>query len=191
MGWKQREGETPEQFLERKRTYMREYKRARRESDPEWAAKEKERLRQHNLERNKNGEYTRRAREKRHSDHGFNERHKTHSKESKTRRRIREYQAVGSPAACQRCGVLFDGEVSEETGIRSDVRIDHCHRTGLLRGGLCHTCNWLAGAVDSILRSGNLAEWVTYCNRNLGPTTAPAPSRRKRRVFPVPEPTLF
>lgn len=41
------------------------------------------------------------------------------------------------------CAICFRGP----TGVRP-LHVDHCHRTGKVRGLLCHQCNWYLGTLD-------------------------------------------
>jgi len=40
------------------------------------------------------------------------------------------------------------------------LHVDHCHSTGLVRGLLCHQCNWYLGKVDA--DAGLLSRLINY-----------------------------
>ena len=62
-------------------------------------------------------------------------------------------------ASCKACGVVFD--ITKPLLRRN---LDHCHKTGRVRGFLCSRCNTVAGFVNddpSILHK--ISEYLTRC----------------------------
>jgi hypothetical protein len=56
-------------------------------------------------------------------------------------------------------------DIGIDTQSRKKFNIDHCHKTGIVRGALCNLCNLsLGGFGDSVI---NLKAAIEYLNNNL------------------------
>lgn len=52
------------------------------------------------------------------------------------------------------CGIC--GKTPKQTGKPSEV--DHNHKTGKVRGALCHRCNWMVGMLET--RWFRILDWI-------------------------------
>ena len=136
----------PERFKELKKQSELRHSDRRRESGKRWREKNKEKL----------DEY----RKKYYADPKVKERYK---KNMETWRLKRRESIAGSkkPELCPVCGRKPVG------GTRGKGRmcIDHCHKTGKIRGWLCDDCNVALGRVDD--RIDILKNLIKYLRKNV------------------------
>jgi hypothetical protein len=57
-----------------------------------------------------------------------------------------------------RCAICL-----QEPAEGKSLHVDHCHVSGVVRGLLCHQCNWYLGKVDSV--PGLLTRLVAYAQK--------------------------
>jgi hypothetical protein len=71
----------------------------------------------------------------------------------------KRYASRPCPEACEVCGAT-----PTKNG-RRPLDFDHCHREGLFRGWLCHSCNMAVGYVgDNSERLRKLADYLDNFN---------------------------
>jgi hypothetical protein len=75
-----------------------------------------------------------------------------------TEAQLRE-RLASQDGKCAICRLTLRFDVAK--GLRDKVHIDHCHRTGRIRGLLCRDCNWALGTIE---RDGFLKKAVDYLN---------------------------
>lgn len=75
-----------------------------------------------------------------------------HRERVKEKRRKKKYGISGDQyremLAEQGGGCAICGSRESGNSMRPDLVVDHCHRTGRVRGLLCNHCNWILGRAD-------------------------------------------
>lgn len=78
------------------------------------------------------------------------ERNCPEAKRKKRERMLRRNYGISQAEYEQMLGEQRNGCAlcSRAPGIRP-LHVDHCHETGMVRGLLCHQCNWFLGTIDA------------------------------------------
>jgi hypothetical protein len=79
----------------------------------------------------------------------YRENHKANQLKAKYGITVEEYQAMfdSQGGVCKLCGQEETTRISRGDGIRS-LAVDHDHKTGKVRGLLCHQCNVVLGQYE-------------------------------------------
>lgn len=79
----------------------------------------------------------------------YRENHKANQLKAKYGITVEDYQAMfdSQNGVCKLCGLEETTRISRGEGIRS-LAVDHDHKTGKVRGLLCHQCNVVLGQYE-------------------------------------------
>ena len=130
---KQKSREASARYRAKNKDKLNAAERERRENDPEWAEKQREKVRQYYKDR---PEYRREQKKK------FGKENPESVVATKRKGKLgisrtdQEALFASQNAQCAICG-------DEITFVKG--HLDHCHKTGKVRGFLCHWCNHIIG----------------------------------------------
>lgn len=171
---RERRRENSRRYRERNRGRVRERERARYAADPQRGRERQRQWRERNLERARELDREGRLRQKASGAPTWKELNPDRSRAISDRYVLKGYGltpeaydalSVAQGGRCAICG-------STDTGHKRAKRlfVDHCHRTGAVRGLLCNRCNTMLGnAADS---SDRLRAAAAYLERSSIPQQA-------------------
>ena len=91
------------------------------------------------------------------------EQQRKHSLKHKFGLSIEQYEAMfeAQDRKCALCGTTDNGRTTGKWKA-GHFNVDHCHKTGRVRGLLCHKCNVRIGAYEGLLADVGLHKVVAY-----------------------------